>query len=308
MNYTIMDNPFKENSVILTRGVVTDAKVAKLNNDTKRPSLVKNWEAGIPQAPVTVNAEPIVRDYTSLLNSVGISMVNFAPSVTNSGAKKLRVNKIVKDKAQNVFGASEKIDIEPVVEKVESQPIVEEKDPLEPSVVNSQDLRGRHERTGEIPVAEIKEAVSNDNMAAFTTRSERNAEPVNKPEAKAGDIDLYNNLLHSVSQGDDVSHQLQGARDKLSAVKAQNQDLARKYAQAVKEYEALQQEIKEQQAQREKEELSITLSDIQRIEDENLAKTSDLTTLQEQIKLLKEQRAAMQSDIYENSRGMGRVA
>ena len=55
MNYTIVDNPYKdENSVITTRGVMTDAKIAKLNNATKRPAIVKHWEANIPSPIVSM--------------------------------------------------------------------------------------------------------------------------------------------------------------------------------------------------------------------------------------------------------------
>ena len=41
MNYTIIENPYEnESTVITTRGVMTDAKVAKLNNDKKKPALI----------------------------------------------------------------------------------------------------------------------------------------------------------------------------------------------------------------------------------------------------------------------------
>ncbi len=44
MNYTVIENPYEnESTVIATRGVMTDAKVAKLNNDKKKPALIRHW-------------------------------------------------------------------------------------------------------------------------------------------------------------------------------------------------------------------------------------------------------------------------
>ena len=114
MNFTILENPYvDENSTITTRGVMTDAKIAKLNNATKRPAIVKHWEENMPQEVVSL-ASPVTKDYSSLLDNVGITAVNYASNVNNSGAKKLRVNKIVNEKASNIYNSSDKIDVIPV--------------------------------------------------------------------------------------------------------------------------------------------------------------------------------------------------
>ena len=306
MNYTVLENPYKEGSVVNTRGVMTDAKVAKLNNDKKRPALVSHWESLRPKEVVA----PVVstpKDYNALLNSVGITVVNYSPVSRNTGAKKLRVNKIVNEKARNVYNSSNKIDVMPQEVMVETKP-VEEKIIVDNSVAlnasDREDIHGRHERTGEVPVNEIKEAIKNDvvNSPTYTTRAERNIDMNNKPESKAGDMDLYNNLLHSVSQGDDVSRQLQGARNQLSIEQEENRKLAEQYGEAVKELAKLKEDIetkKKQKEQKAKEELSITLKSIENLQKENLERTSDLTSIQSEIARLKAEKQAMEASNFE---------
>jgi len=329
MNYTIIDNPYRdENSVITTRGVMTDAKIAKLNNATKRPAIVKNWEANIPQVVVTTMAPPVTKDYSKIISDLGMTAVNPAKEAANSGAKKLRVNKIVNEKASNIFNSVEKIDVIPekVVElpKVEVKEEIKEKSPLDPVIVNSrEELHGRHVHTGEIPVDAIKEAVKNDSIPSvnnnppLSSRSERNAFASDLPkveiktEAKAGDMDLYNNLLHNVSMEEDVSKQLQGARNQLNIEKEENRKLAEQYGEAVKELEKLKEDInnkKKAQEQHAKEELSMTLKSIENIQKENLERTSDLTSIKSEIARLKAEKQAMEENFYEGSRSFGRTA
>ena len=323
MNFTIIENPYKdENSVITTRGVTTDAKIAKLNNATKRPAIVKHWEANIPSPIVSLMNASVVKDYSSLLDNVGIKAVNYAPNVSNSGAKKLRVNKIVNEKATSIYNSVEKIDVipeKPLVEapKVEEKPPVVNNSPLEPNIIGSrEDIHGRHEHTGEIPVDAIKEAIKNDMEspvnAPVISRMERNGF-INEPkvEPKAGDMDLYNNLLHNGSQEDDVSKQLQGARNQLSIEKAESKKLAEQYGEAVKELEKLKEDIettKKVKEQQVKQELNNTLKDIEALQKENLERTSDLTSIQSEIARLKAEKRAMEENMYEESRSFGRAA
>ena len=300
---------------------MTDAKIAKLNNATKRPILVKNWEDNMPKEVVSV-ATPVVRDYGSLLDNVGITAVNYAPIANNSGAKKLRVNKIVNEKASKIYGSVSKVDViaekqEMPVPQVEEKPQININNSLEPNVVNTrEDVHGRHEHTGEIPVDAIKEAVNSDvsvvNNNPPISRMERNA-MVNevRNDSKAGDMDLYNNLLHNVGQEDDVSKQLQGARNQLSIEKAESRKLAEQYGEAVKELEKLKEDIettKKVKEQQVKQELSNTLKDIETLQKENLERTSDLTSIQSEIARLKAEKRAMEENVYEESRSFGRAA
>ncbi len=311
MNYTIIENPYKdESTVIATRGVMTDAKVAKLNNEKKKPALVKHWEELKPQMEVPTVLEAAPKDYNALLENVGIKVVNYATSAANSGAKKLRVNKIVNEKARNVFENSPKIDVvaKPAEVKEEIKEEIKVENVLEPNIVETNtDVRGRHEKTGEIPLSEIKEALINDTpvtQTTFASRVERNT-PVEKTEAKpekAGDMDLYNNLLHNASVTDDVSRQLQGARNQLSIEKEESRKLAEQYGEAVKELEKLKEEVevtKKQKEQKAKEELSITLKSIENLQKENLERTSDLTSIQSEIARLKAEKQAMEASNFE---------
>ena len=304
MNYTIIENPYvDEKTVVTSRGVMTDAKVAKLNNDRKKPALVRHWEELRPQPVVSAPVEPAVKDYSSLLDNVGITPVNYGLEVTNSGAKKLRVNKIVNDKAKNIYNNSDKEDIVPEVAPVVEEEVTEKAvDAFVPNIVLDEDSRGRHEKTAPIPVEEVKEAVKEEVPPTYTSRAEKNTPVEVKQESKAGDMDLYNNLLHSVGAADDVSRQLQGAKTQLTIEKEENRKLAEQYGEAVKELEKLKEEVevsKKQKEQKVKEELSMTLKSIENLQKENLERTSDLTSIQSEIARLKAEKQAMEASDYE---------
>ena len=327
MNITITENPYEgENITISTRGVMTDAKIAKLNNATKRPAIVKNWEKDRPVKIGTIPGMPEEpKDYTSLLNNIGISAVNYATNSNNTGAKKLRVNKIVCEKSNRIYANSNKIDVIP---KVEEKPVVPVEPPkeerpslsMEPNIVSSRsDIHGRHEHTGEIPVNEIREAVRNDTpVINRTSRLERNAsvndmlERNEMPkESKAGDMDLYNDLLHSSGMQDDVSKQLQGARKELSIEREESKKLAERYGEAVKELEELKADIanaRKEKEQKDKQELSATLNDLETLKKENLERTSDLSSIQAEIARLKAERRAMEDNFYDDFHSYGRAA
>ncbi len=305
MNYTIIQNPYKDESTVITsRGVMTDAKVAKLNNDKKRPALVSHWERLRPEEVVTLS-QNTPKDYSSLLDTVGITVVNYGMEASNSGAKKLRVNKIVNEKALNIYNNMEKRDVVPKAPDVApSAEEVKVENTLTPNVVSDvEDSRGKHEK--DIPETPKEEPVNN--TFSYTSRSERNAlsdvtKTEVKQESRAGDMDLYNNLLHNGNEADDVSRQLQGARNQLSIEKEESRKLAEQYGEAVKELAKLKQEVettKKQKEQKAKEELSITLKSIENLQKENLERTSDLTSIQSEIARLKAEKQAMEANDFE---------
>ena len=319
MNYTFTENPYKEDKpIILPRGFMNDAKIAKLNNLTKRPAILKHWEENRPNEIVSLsNFVTTKKDYSSLLNNIGLEAVNYAPKANNLGAKKLRVNKVVNEKSINVYNNSDKVDVIPLPKVVETpKPEVKEEikveSPLEPNIVsNREEIRGRHERTGEIPVEAIKETVKEEKIP-MTSRVERNAfVSESKQEAKAGDMDLYNNLLHNAPIDEDVSKQLQGARNQLSIEKEESRKLAEQYGDAVKELERLKEDIAQQKKAKEqqvKQELNDTLKNIEALQKENLERTSDLTSIQSEIAKLKAEKRAMEESFYEDNRSYGRAA
>ena len=322
MNYAITENPYEEGVTIATRGVMTDAKIAKLNNDTKRPALVANWEQGKPviksnQGSIEIS-KVVERDYDSLLDKIGIGAISYQKTVNSTGAKKLRVNKIVVSKTGTIYDAVKK----EVIEEAQKQDLVNQINALsEPTrEIKREDVHGRHEHTGEIPVNDIKEAVHTEMPQNVPTisRMERNAmEHENvvkqeeiKQEPKAGDIDLYNNLLHSGKE-DDVSRQLQGAREELSIEKEESKKLAEQYSRAVRELEELKLDIENKRkikAQQERRELSETLNNLETLKKENLERTSDLSSIQSEIAKLRAERQEMESNFYDNSRSFGRRA
>ena len=326
-NIAILDNPYSEGVVISTNGVGVSSKAAKLNDDkksftvTKKDRLVANWEKGKPAVteapPMEITSEP--KDYSDLLSKVGITPVNYGQETENNGAKKLRVNQIVIGKASNIYNSSNKVDVPALPEeKKEETPVVEEvkEDKPKDNVVSMEafknsrsDIHGRHGYTGEIPVDDIKEAVRTNNpnlsrvgrsnIADFPTKEEP------RQESNAVDMDLYTSLMSS-GQEEDVSKQLQGAKKELSIEKAESRKIAEQYGEAVKELEQLKKEVaskKKIKEQRDKQELSDTLNELESVKRERLERTSDLSSIREEISRLEAQRQALEDDsIYDDYR------
>ena len=330
MNIAITGNPYEgENVTVITKGVTVDAKVAKLNNTTKRPVLVHNWEAGRPSLenskPISTNQEEISRDYNGLMESIGITAVNYTQEANNSGAKKLRVNEIVNTKASTIYNSVNKVDVGETKEVQEVKDLINQISVVEApqealaTETKREDVHGRHERTGEVPVDEVKEAVKNDFYSNVSSRMAKNAlehENISKntdsyrQDPKAGDMDLYNNLLHGEKE-DDVSRQLQGARQELSFEKEESKKLVEQYGKAVRELEELKEDIenkKRMKAEQEKRELTETLNNIETLKRENLERTSDLSSIQAEIARLKAEKQAMESTMFEENRSFGRRA
>ncbi len=301
MIYAITDNPYKEGVTGYSNGVAASSKAAKLNNDAKRPALVKNWENLRPVETKEVKEEvPAKENYDEFLGKVNISVVEHAKNNGRTeGAKKIRVNKIVNEKAAQVYNSVERIAVE--------VPKVEEKPPIpEPTVEVNNEFVGKHGKTGEIPVNEVQEAVKNDELPPMS-RVSRNMsnEVVNAPSrVEPGDVDLYNSLLHNE---DDISKQLQGARNQLSIERAENEKLIQEYEDAVKQLQELKTNLanrKKEQEEKARTELTKTLNDIEAYQRDNLEKTSDISSVKAEIaKILAEERE-LNGDY--SARGMGR--
>lgn len=333
MNYTFVDNPYKdENIVITTRGVMTDAKIAKLNNSTKRPAIVKHWEAGIPQPVVSVVSTPVdnKKDYKYILDNIGIEAVVYPPMANSSGAKKLRVIEMVNGKVSNIYNNSEKTEVVPEMPKVEVPKVeiakpeevkVEVKEnPLEPNIISSrEEIHGRHERTGEIPVNDIKAAVQNEeppvvnNVMPTLSRSERNIDVAKRAEVnnvvKAGDMDEYNKLLHGKDEPEeDISRQLQGARDQLFKEEEKNKKVSEQLIAATRELEALKEkkdQILKMQEQKTKEEIERINNSRGILQEDTLEKTNNLTSIQSEIAKLKAQMLSLEEESYDDNHSYG---
>ena len=103
---------------------------------------------------------------------------------------------------------------------------------------------------------------------------------------------------------------MQGAREELTIEKEESRKLAEQYGKAVRELEQLKEDIetkKRLKAQQEKRELNETLNNIKTLKEENLAKTSDLSSIQAEIAKLKAEKEAMESVMYDD-RSFGRRA
>ena len=321
-NIAILDNPYSEGVIISTNGVGISSKAAKINDDkrafevTKKDRLVANWEKNKPAPAISdvVKAVSEPKDYSSVLLKAGITPVNYAKEANNNGAKKLRVNQIVNGKTSNIYNNSSKVDVPAIKEEkindfvpqmpVQNEastapainPVMEEKVVArgEANIPNSRsDIHGRHERTGEIPVDQIREAVRNNSVASNPSpisRVERNEvrEDI-KQEANGVDMDLYTSLMQNSNQ-EDVSKQLQGAKKE----------------QKLKVEIANKKKMKEQH---EKQELSATLNDLEAIKRDNLEKTSDLSSLRAEISRLEAQKRALEdNNIYDDYHSFGRAA
>ena len=314
MIYSISGNPYlNESTIILTNGVSTSAKAAKLNQEIKRPAVQNNWRSALRDLEVSLT--PSIETSSDVLARIGMTMVNYPTEGIRAGAKKLRTDpKAVNDKCRMIYLKNPKEDMPtpaPVIEF--TAPAAPQAQDVAPSVIGSRtDVHGRHEKTGEIPVNEIKEAIETElppinSIASFVSRTERNAtsevKADTKQETKAGDMDLYNKLVHNGGQEDDVVRQLQGARSQLSAAKDENKKLAEELSEAEKMLETLEKEnrelIQKQQAQT-RAALTKTLRDYDAVQEDNLAKTNNLTSIRAQIERLKAEKEAREASMYDS--------
>ena len=323
MIYSIIENPYiDESTVIVSNGVSVSSKAAKLNEAVKRPAVKSNWKKELQKAEVSV--APMVEANTSdeILSRIGISIVNFPLDGQKTGAKKLRTNpKAVNEKCKNIYLRTPREDVMPIASPVVETIVQEEKQEeanvsLTPNIIGSRgDVHGRHEKTAEIPVVEIQEAVNASippvtNTSSFVSRTERNTnvdlapKQEVKQEAKAGDMDLYNKLVHNGGQDDDVVRQLQGARSQLSKAQGENEKLTKELSEAEKELQALEREnrelIQKQEAQN-RAALTKTLRDYDAIQEDNLAKTNNLYSIREQIEKLRAEKQAREASMYDNA-------
>ena len=319
MNIQFTSNPY-EGIDIISRGVTVDAKVAKLNNTTKRPVLVTNWEKGRPV--IKISQEAVVEekvenhDYDALLDKIGARAVDYKKATKSLGAKKLRVNKIVLEKTGKVYDAVKKENVE---EEEIKQTLVNQINELTMPEESREEVHGKHE----VPVKDIQEAIRQEltqQTPSVTTRVERNAsnheletkEEFPKEEVKATDMDLYNNLIHSSGvKDDDVSRQLREIREKISYEKAESKKLAEQYDRAIRECEELKNDIetkKRLKAQQEQRELAETTNEYETIRRANLEKTTNLSSIQAELARLKAEKEAMESAMYNDSQSFGRRA
>ena len=323
MIYSIIENPYiDESTVIVSNGVSVSSKAAKLNEAVKRPAVKNNWQNAL--RAIEVPTSPVVETKTSeeVLNKIGISLVNFPLDGQKTGAKKLRTNpKAVNEKCKNIYLRTPREDVMPteissIVEAIVQEDKKEETGTsLTPNIIGSRgDVHGRHEKTAEIPVVEIQEAVNATlppvtNTSSFVSRAERNTNASLAPkqevkQEKAGDMDLYNKLVHNGGQEDDVVRQLQGARSQLSKAQGENEKLTRELSEAEKELQALEREnrelIQKQEAQN-RAALTKTLRDYDAIQEDNLAKTNNLYSIREQIEKLRAEKQAREASMYDNA-------
>lgn len=313
MIYSISGNPYiNESTTILTNGVSTSAKAAKLNQEIKRPTVQNNWKKALQELEASLT--PAIETSGNVLDKIGMTMVNYPTAGIRVGAKKLRTDpKAVNEKCRMIYLKNPKEDMptpEPVMEISNQEEKIED-NVLTPNIIGSRaDIRGRHEKTGEIPVSEIKEAIETNlppinSVASFISRTERSTTPdvkEVKQETKAGDMDLYNKLVHNGGQEEDVVRQLQGARSQLSAAKDENKKLAEELSEAERILETLEKEnrelIQKQQAQT-RAALTKTLRDYDAVQEDNLAKTNNLTSIRAQIERLKAEKEAREASMYD---------
>ena len=320
-NITMIDCQVYDGVVISTRGAMTDAKVAKLNNDTKRKNMSARYEDFRMSAmSKALNAKKtIVESVETLLQKVGITMVNHPKKAHNNGAKKLRTNKEVLSNNSSKYEAAPKIDVVPmVVEKsapVVEIPKVEAKEepkvtvnPFEPNISTSrEEVHGRHERTGEIPVATINETVKDNSVPVSNpmppiSRSERNSGGEFKQESMGGNMDQYNKLVHGNDQSSDISKQIQESEQRINLKQEQVRQIDEELSLTkdklvrVKEKIIQKQQMQEQQK---RQKLEVLKQEESEIDKDILGKTSPLNSLVSEVaKYEAELRAYDEDNIY----------
>lgn len=333
MNITFVGNPYVESEVnVFSRGTMTDAKIAKLNNDTKKPAICSNWLNGIRNL-----VEKVRKDYNAMAVKLNLSATNSPREATVDGLKKLRVTNVVTINTSDFYGNSVKIDVVP---RVEEQPKIPEEpkavDPamsLEPvintPVTTRSDIHGRHEHTGPIPVDEVREAVRNDALpitSAMPSRAERNALANEMPKEEfketkvitpAGDPDLIFNKLHNDGpnmDGNDVFKKLEEVKNERLKYQAEMEKITEQTKETivniadVKEKIANSERAKEEKA---KQELAKEIALLEDTKQEVLEKTKYLTSLRQDLAEYEAKQAALNGNddnFYDEYRSRGMAA
>lgn len=146
MDYAILGDTYSDLNInYFTQGVSVSGKAAKLNQATKRPALVNNWETKRPnllapnQANDLAQMNQMIREvassnygYDVVLNGLGLTLKESDLNSSITGFRKLKVNNLVKDKTKKVYDNSnkEKIVVPVVDNKISSNveiPVMEEK-------------------------------------------------------------------------------------------------------------------------------------------------------------------------------------
>jgi len=175
MDITITNNPYQNNNVLSDETF----RVAKLNNETKRPHIAKYWETNMPKLETKIaEAGKIVENiasrehsYDVVLGRLGMTSKDYYKAGNVDGFRKLKVNEFVRDKTLNAYEGSTKAEIEkPVAMQEEVNvplPPVQEEKTLSDAPLRGDGLRStlsndlpdtrmsRLEKTGEIPRVNI---------------------------------------------------------------------------------------------------------------------------------------------------------
>ena len=316
-------------------GVRDGNKVAKLST-IKETTLRGKYSAALSEItkaqenvkPQDKPAMPVATDYNALIGK--LEMETFTPYAvaSNQGARKLKVNPIVKEKTLRVYDSTKK---ERIIEKVKEEPHIEEEVPPKPVVENKveplSDTRvGRLERTGEIPVVndkplrreDIHENSNNGNdiinaPSRFVTPKQEQVDmtpydsiihdnpPVEtkkEPEARTGgDPNLYNKLIHG-GEDSGISIKLKEARSKLTTAEEEKEKaraVNRSLEKEVENVRATIEKIKRERDEKVQKELDNTLNMLQSTKEEILSETRKYDNLQEELAELMRQRDALLS-------------
>lgn len=126
MNYAITStgNPYQNNNVVISDGT---NRIAKLNNNEKRPAIARFWQANRPDLKTFENevkkeASPL-HGYDVVLSRLGMTMEAYETYCLVNGFRKLKVNSVVNKKALRGYNSCPKEEIK----KEEIKPVIEEK-------------------------------------------------------------------------------------------------------------------------------------------------------------------------------------
>ena len=328
-NVAIEGNPYvNENTNVISDGTF---KVAKMSNKAETPkiqTLSARWQKELAKVkPIVDNVTSHEHGLDLILNRLGAESIDYYNEMQNVGVRKLKVNRIVRDKSKKVYGLHDAIVLEknePKEEKIEVKPVVSEINNINLEEVYENpapDTRmSRLERTGEMPVnsfdnQEMKrqtpqindvintptrferhmetpfDALINDNNVNSSNEKRDNEQP-RVSETRGGDPNLYNKLIHG-GEKSDISIRLQDAKNKLYTANEEREKAKAVNASLEQDVEKVRKEIekiKRDKKEKEERELSNTLNMLQATKEEILGETRKYDNLQEELAELIRQR------------------
>ena len=186
MDYAILGDTYSDVKInYLTQGVNVSGKAAKLNGDTKKPTMINNWinrrpNVNVASATPTQHAGAIVNEIASSQNSyddvlarLGLTVTGYNRFCNVNGYRKLKTAPKVPNASKKVYEATKPVEVEVKEETIKPQEIVKMEEPKE-VVMKEEPVAPMVTPSFEMPKEEVRMDPTYQAMPEVTdTRSSR---------------------------------------------------------------------------------------------------------------------------------------